>query len=287
MPAARWPSTRLDHAAHSAPQRVRPSTAGSSRSAHRVGARSPGVTDAARRRPRDSDNGAGGMDSGPSPWTAWYSAWLSQSRQFHGVAERLPEPLPIAERIRPIRAAACTREGADIGVNPLSICLRGKSGKKNYCCSTVSYLKLESVNSVCVQYRAPLVLAQIFGTLSNVGAGVVDEDVDPAEPFRTRCRRSLRSRPRPFPSDRTNPLAFRSSVGESNGWCGSVTGPCKPIASGKELRRTTPGGDCPALDEALSDTRREEPRLCRPVAQWLQCRRAKPGGLRRPRRAGS
>ena len=84
MPAARWPSTPLDHAAHSAPQRVRPSTAGSSRSAHRVGARSPpSAADAARRRPRDSGNGADGMDSGPSPWTAWYSAWLSLNIHLH------------------------------------------------------------------------------------------------------------------------------------------------------------------------------------------------------------
>ena len=84
MRAARRPSTRLDPAAHSAPRRVRPSTAGASRSAHRVRARSPpSVADAAKRRPRDSGNGAGGTDSGPSPWTAWHSAWLSLNPHLH------------------------------------------------------------------------------------------------------------------------------------------------------------------------------------------------------------
>ena len=40
------------------------------------------------------------------------------------------------ERMLPIRAAACTREGAEIDVNPLSVCLRESSGEDSYCCRT-------------------------------------------------------------------------------------------------------------------------------------------------------
>ena len=77
------------------------------------------------------------------------------SRQPAGTTE----PLPIADRVPPICAAACTRERADIVVNPLSICLRRRSGEKNYCCNTVSYILFESIDFVCVKERGHRALA--------------------------------------------------------------------------------------------------------------------------------
>lgn len=63
------------------------------------------------------ENG-GGRDTGPDGRT------LTQGRTDSGYL--------------PIRAAACTQEGVEIDVNPLSICLRKSSGEEYYSCQTAS-----------------------------------------------------------------------------------------------------------------------------------------------------